>query len=69
MLGVRSELSANLFVVQSSLKQTEEWRQTEAIHVVDFTQITDNKKQLAALLCQRQVRISFLHKCHSYSPH
>jgi len=61
---MRNEVNTNLFVVQSSLKQTEKWRQTEAVHVVDLTQVTNDKEQLAALLRQRQVSISFLHISH-----
>jgi len=56
----RSDDNANLFIVESPLEKTKERRQTEAIHVVDLTQITDDKEQLASLLSQRQISIPLL---------
>ena len=51
---------ADLFVMQRPLEQSEERGKTEAVHVVDLTQITDDKVQLTAVLRQWDVGVPLL---------
>lgn len=49
-----------MLCVECSLEEPQESCQTKAVHVVYLGQITDDKEQPAAILCQGEVSVSFL---------